>query len=156
MLNGKQQVVFDYFLEKIEERKSCFLSSENRGIGKTFTLNELAFNLQALGYIVYILTPYKNQEYFAHSFISDSMKELYKIDRDILVIIVDESKYCKLDEIINFCKDYQIPIVGYVDFEFGKIKIKEKIEFKREYDCKWIINELEDLLGNTKYPPTIK
>ena len=141
MLNGRQQVVFDIFLEMIKKKRNCFLSSEDRRIGKTYTLNELAFNLQAIGYIIYILTPYKNQEYFAHNFISDSIKELYKIDRYNLVIIVDESKYCKLDEIIKFCKDHQIPMVGYVDFEFGKMKIKEKIEFKREYKCNWIKGE---------------
>jgi AAA+ ATPase superfamily predicted ATPase len=70
LLTKKQQEVFDEILHSIEKKQNYFLSSEDRRIGKTFTLNELAFNLQALGYRVFILTPYQDQEYFADGFIS--------------------------------------------------------------------------------------
>lgn len=43
MLTEQQQKVFDKMLEYIEKKENYFLSSEDRNIGKTFILNELAF-----------------------------------------------------------------------------------------------------------------
>ena len=140
MLTEKQQKVFDEILHSIEKKRNYFLSSEDRCIGKTFTLNELAFNLQALGYRVFILTPYQDQEYFADGFISNYPPSYRgKLDKNT-VIIADEARYeMMVDELLDYCDYRHIPIVGYVNF-----RRKQKynpIEFKKEYECIWYKDE---------------
>lgn len=132
ILTDVQQKAFDKFLKRIEQKDMLLLSSEERRIGKTTTLNELALTLQALGYIVYVLTPYQKQEYFAHKFISTDRSNYTNLNVDKLVIIVDEEKRNKMDEIIEYCDFRKIPVVGYVNYEF------DKEIFNREYKCKWV------------------
>lgn len=118
MLTEKQQKVFDDFLDAVKNKQILVLSSHQRNIGKTYTLNELAFSLQALGYIVFILTPFKSQDYFAHRFLYDYIRDLCGLDMSKIVIIADEVMYWdnKNIEIFKHCQYYQIPIVGYVNY----------------------------------------
>jgi hypothetical protein len=136
MLTEKQQEVLDNFLEAIEQGKNLLLSSENRRIGKTYILNELGFTLQALGYNVFVLTPYKEQEYYANKFISDGIDRFKGFNREKLVILADEARYLMMDDIMEYCEYRKVPIVGYVNFYIPR-KIEPK-EFKREYECIWI------------------
>ena len=135
MLKKKQQKDFNKFLHKIEQKENCFFTSEDRNIGKTFTVNELAFTLQSLGYIVFILTPYKNMEYFAERFISLN-KEDYKKLRENVVVIADEARFEMMKDFLDYCKYKKIPIVGYVNFTSNKPKyqIDNLEEFKKEYE----------------------
>jgi len=122
VLTEKQQIVFDKFLYSIKQKENYLLLSEDRNIGKTFVLNELAFTLQALGYIVFILTPYKNQEYFANKFVSfDDVDYYCRGLRKDLVIIADEAKFEMMDEFLNYCKYNKIPVIGYVNVRRNKI-----------------------------------
>lgn len=141
MLTEKQQEIFDDFLDAIEQKQELFLSSHERRMGKTYTLNELAFTLQALGYIVFVLTPFKNQEYFAHRFIN-YLRDLRGINRNKIVIIVDEIRFWnnknqETQEILEFCSNCKIPVIGYVNY-YKNNWISNEIKFKREYSCEWI------------------
>ncbi len=115
MLTEKQQKVFKKLLHSVERKENYFLSSEDRGIGKTFTLNELAFTLQALGYKVYVLTPYPKQVYYANGIISLDLIDLSGVD-DNTVIIVDGVKFKKMKQLLEYCKLKRFPVVGYVEF----------------------------------------
>ncbi len=136
MLTEKQQETFDLFLYIIEQSKIYFLSSEPRRIGKTYILNELGFTLQALGYEVYILTPYPHQEYFANGFISTEPRDFRGMFKDNTIIIVDEERFELIGELLDYCRSRNIPVVGYVNFD--EIKPVEPIEFKTEYKYEWI------------------
>jgi len=133
ILTEKQQKVLKKMLISIENKKNYFLSSADRNIGKTFTLNKLAFTLQALGYVVYILTPYKEQEYFTHKFISlEPINFKEKLNENV-VIIADEARFEMMEELLDCCKYKRIPVVGYVNFmRFKPIKIEP---YKTEYQC---------------------
>jgi len=123
-------------LECIEKKENYFLSSEDRNIGKTFMLNELAFTLQTLGYKVFVLTPCRACEYYGEKFISlDSQNYRGRLANDA-VIIADEARFEMMEELLDYCKYKSIPVVGYVNFR--RSKIPEPIQFKREYECIWI------------------
>ena len=123
-------------LECIEKKENYFLSSEDRNIGKTFMLNELAFTLQTLGYKVFVLTPCRVCEYYGEKFISlDSQCYRGWLANDA-VIIADEARFEKMEELLDYCKYKSIPVVGYVNFR--RSKIPEPIQFKREYEYIWI------------------
>lgn len=126
------------FLYSVESKQNLFLSSEPRNIGKTVILNELAFNLQALGYIVLVLTPYRQQEYFGEHFISlDYNDYCNKINgRKNVVIIADEARKVIMEDFLVFCEHRDIPVIGYVNFRV--YKPVEPIEFEREYESIWI------------------
>lgn len=143
MLTENQQNVFDVFMNIIELKAYYFLSSEDRAIGKTHTLNELAFTLQALGYKVYVLTPYGNCEYYAEKYISTSVNDFRDVARDKLVIIVDESRYFMMDELTDYCIENKIPIIGYVNF--GLPKMVNDFDFKQEYECIWNVELIKEL-----------
>ncbi len=138
MLTEQQQKVLDEMLEYIKKKENYLLSSEDRRIGKTITLNELAFTLQALGYKVFILTPYQNQEYFANSFISLGSWGFSGKFTDNSVVIADEAKYEMMYEFLDYCKYRNIPVIGYINFNRGKrVLIKPIDDFKIEYECNW-------------------
>jgi hypothetical protein len=136
LLTEQQQKVLDEMLSYIERKENYFLSSEDRAIGKTFTLNELAFTLQALGYKVFVLTPYKECEYFADRFISLDLQSYRGRFANNAVIIADEARFEMMEEFLDYCKYRSIPVVGYVNFR--RSKILKPIQFKREYECTWI------------------
>jgi AAA+ ATPase superfamily predicted ATPase len=136
MLTENLQTVLEKFLEVIENKQNLLLSSEDRRIGKTYILNELGFTLQALGYKVYILTPYREQEYYADKFTSCDAKDFQGLFMDKSVVIADEARYMMMYDIVGYCEYRKIPIVGYVNFDVPR-KI-ESIEFEREYECTWI------------------
>ena len=134
MLTERQQNIFNDLLTAVEQKRFVGLSSHQRGIGKTTILNELAFTLQALGYVVYLLTPYKNQEYFAHKFISNNTNDLRGV-RGNIVVIADEARYCMMDDLFTYCRLYGIPVVGFINYDTPK---EVKSNFKQEYESKWI------------------
>jgi len=105
--------LFDVFLQTIKERDRLFLSLNERGVGKTYVINELGFTLQALEYEPYILTINPIREYFAVDFIIN-VDYLRGIHIEKAVILVDEYDFNKMDEILDYCSCYKIPIVGFV------------------------------------------
>lgn len=116
-LTEKQQTVFDVMLNMVDLKQSYLLSSEYRGIGKTIALNELAFTLQSLGYEVYLLNPYPVKEYYVNKIISIYMNDFCGLFKHNSVVIADETKYSLMDDILDYCKDNKVPIVGFVNFE---------------------------------------
>lgn len=136
MLTQKQQEVFDKMLEIVESKGQYLLSSKNRGIGKTYTLNELAFTLQALGYRVYWLTPSYAIEHYGEKYLSLTYNDYRGSSRENLVVIVDEPYYYMMNDFITYFSDHNVPVVGYVNYKDPN-KISS-VEFKQEYECKWI------------------
>jgi len=115
ILTDVQQAVFDEFLEAVEQKNILYKDSSPRRIRKTCILNELAFTLQALGYFVYFIVPdkmYRNREYFACGFISVG-SNFYRGIPSNSVIIGDEAQISKIEDIINYCKSHNIPMIGY-------------------------------------------
>lgn len=138
-LTPKQQEYFDKLLLSCTNHEIDLYSSEERAWGKTVTLNELGFTLQALGYTVYILTPYRNQEYCGEKFISlDSCdyRDFSNIPRDNIVVLADEVRLLMMKDFIDFCRSYNIALVGFVNYKIPIIY--KEIDFKKEYKCEWI------------------
>lgn len=113
-LRKEQQQVQDSFVNAAIEGYSLLHSSTTtKGKSKAMMI-ELGLTLQALGYLVYVLTPYKDKFYYAHGFIEED-RQLGLLD-DRAVIIVDEARYIHMNKIIEYCEDMKIPIIGYVKF----------------------------------------
>lgn len=146
-LTEQQQKVFDVMLNMIESKQNYLLSSEDRNIGKTITLNELAFTLQSLGYDVCLLSPYPH-EFYANRFISFNEIDYASKIYDDTIIVADEAKVEMMDELFDYCKNRNIPIVGYVNF-YSRIPVMydNKEKFKREYEFTWNM----DLIKNFKF-----
>jgi len=136
ILTEWQQERFDEFEEAIHRKKSLFRNGKYRKLGKTYTLNELGFTLQALGYDVYVYTPYKEMEYFAKGFIWTDYN-LRGLDKSKTVILFDEVKMNDdmTMEILNICSGHEFPVVGFVKYEDEEFNFKTE---KTEYECKWI------------------
>lgn len=118
MFTKKQEEVYNDFAKTINNKETKFLSSKDRAWGKSYVLNELGFELQALGYRVFLLTEFPNsQEHFATDFI-DSLNRFKGLSRDKTVVIVDEYRYRKTLEILEYCTFYKIPMVGFVDYSY--------------------------------------
>jgi hypothetical protein len=120
MLTEKQDEVYKTFEEIINNRKVELLSSHQRQWGKTHILNELGFNLQVMGCKVYLLTQFPNSnEHFATNYISNDLhlEEFRGVQRDKIVVIIDEYKYNKIHPLLDFCKKHRIPVVGFVDYD---------------------------------------
>lgn len=117
MLTEKQKAIYLNFIEAINNKEPQLYSSHRRAWGKSYILNELGFELQALEYRVFLLTEYANsQEHFA----TDVFKDNYSmagIDRTKAVVLVDEYRVSKIREIFKFCLEREIPIVGFIDYE---------------------------------------
>lgn len=137
MLTEKQNLILEEMLYAVQNNKTLLLSSEQRRIGKTFTLNQLGLHLQSLGYKVYILTPHKNMEYYADRFISLSTKDYIGLLDDKVVIIADESRYIMMSDILDYCDIKNVPVVGYINYMKNR-DVDNIPSFKREYECKWI------------------
>lgn len=113
-LRKEQQQVHDSFLNAAIEGFSLLRSATaTEGKSKAMII-ELGLTLQALGYLVYVLTPYKDKFYYAHGFIEED-RHLGLLD-DRAIIIADEARYVHMNKIIEYCEDMKIPIVGYVKF----------------------------------------
>jgi hypothetical protein len=78
------------------------------------------FDLQALGYKVFIYTPYKDQDYYANGFVYEGLNNFRGLKKDCTVVIVDEINKCSireqnnLKELLEYCEYGRIPVVGYV------------------------------------------
>lgn len=133
ILTDWQQERFDEFEKAIHRKEMLFRNGRIRQFGKTYILNELGFTLQALGYEVYVNTPFTQLEYFAERFIHNDY-DLRGINILKTVILFDESKIDndKTQGILKYCKSCQIPVVGFVRYKDEELK-----EFKTEYECKW-------------------
>lgn len=136
MFTEKQQNVFDVFLHMIKDRQYYLLSSHERATGKTFCLQELSLTLMALGYKVFILTPSRWVEYFADGYVSEVPKDFRGKLTDNSVIIVDETRFNTMDDILDYCEYRRIPVIGYVNF--GIYIPDNKMIFEKEYKCEWI------------------
>lgn len=139
-LTEKQQTIFDVMLHMVELKQNYLLSSEDRGIGKTITLNELAFTLQALGYEVYLLSP------FPHEFYTDGLfsgySESYKGRlKNNSVVIVDELRYENMSDFLDYCEYRNVPVIGFVNFNCSKLNDYQMYfntdKFKLEYKYNW-------------------
>lgn len=120
-LTEKQQKACDRLLHSVEKKENNVIFSDQRQIGKTTILNELGFDLQALGYKVFIYTPNKNQDYYANGFICEGLNNNFRgIKRDCIVVIVDElnrgsmREQNNFKELLEYCEYERIPVVGYV------------------------------------------
>lgn len=143
MLTEKQGWILEEMLKSIKKQENLLLSSKERNIGKTFTLNQLALTLQALGYKVYMLTPYRGQEYYADRFISLLEKDYDGLFYDSVVVIVDESRYIMMNDFLEYCKYRDVPVVGYIDYQNYKTIVdlsetSNQSNFKAEYECEWL------------------
>ena len=120
MLTIVQEAYYNSFERAIQENKCLLFSSEQRAWGKTYILNELGFNLQALEYKVFLLSEHMNhQEHFATDYID--LNRLVKsrgIRLGKLVVIVDEYRFSKMGEIFEYRIDLNIPMVGFVDYRY--------------------------------------
>jgi hypothetical protein len=117
MLTKKQKEIYKSFIATIIDKDIRLLTSEQRSWGKSYILNELGLTLQALGYKVYLLTMHHNsQEHFADDLFPDDTWDYRGKLRDKMVILVDEYKISKIQLILEFCTEYKIPIVGFVDY----------------------------------------
>lgn len=123
MLTPKQQETYDYFMDTINKKHQSFLPSDERGVGKTYILNELGFELQALGYQVYIMTPH-HDEHVACKYINN-INELNGVDKNKVVIFVDEVRFYndKNQEFFDYCWQRGMPVVGFVDYS-KSVKVK--------------------------------
>lgn len=130
-----QQERFNEFEEAINRKQMLFRNGKYRGVGKTYLLNELALTLQALGYDVYICTPFTQLEYFAEKFIHWS-SDLWGISVENKVILFDEVKIegDNTIHILELCELHSIPAVGFVRYK----EDNEPKQFKMEYECKWV------------------
>ena len=139
MLTEFQQEILDNFLEAVVNQTNLIYDSSDRGIGKTYILNELGFNLQALGYKVLILTPFRGQEYFADRFISNDSLDFRGISNDT-VIIGDEARFFMMADIVDYCRYRKIPIVGYFNLTPSILHGRSLMtkEFEKEYSSEWI------------------
>lgn len=138
MLTKQQQGIFDRFEKTILKREMLLLPSDNRGIGKTTILNELAFTYQALGYRTFVLTPCQ-QEYFAEKYIPNNPMFYRGYFGCDAIVIIDEAKFNDIQEFLQYCKYRKTPVVGFVDyFTPEKYQIDYLKEFKKEYECQWI------------------
>lgn len=133
-LTQGQQKLFDTLFSAFEKREMCLLSSEDRNIGKTTILRELGLELQSLGYRVHILTPYRHHEYIGNKFISLS-DDVLGICPKTSVILADEARYCMMGDLVKYCNDRKIPLLGFVNYEVPKIK--DEVKFEKEYECNW-------------------
>jgi hypothetical protein len=138
MLTEWQEDKYKIFSEVIEQRGNFFFSSEDRNVGKTYLLNELGLELQALGYTVYILTPYPEHEYFAHGFIYINGDGYRGRLKENTVVLVDEARLYMMDEFLDYCKWRQIPVIGFVNYRRPYKPEIDKDLFIREYECNWI------------------
>ena len=119
MLTKKQGEIYKSFVQTIVDKDMKLLSSEQRQWGKSYILNELGLELQALGYRVFLLTEFVNhQEHFATDFIDmNSLNKFRGLDREIIVVLVDEYRYRKMAEILDFCSYHKIAVVGFIDYD---------------------------------------
>ena len=120
MLTKKQGDIYKSFVQTITNKDMKLLSSEQRAWGKSYILNELGLELQALGYRVFLLTEFVNhQEHFATDFIDmNSLNKFKGLDGEIIVVLVDEYRYLKMTEILEFCVYSKIPVVGFADYSY--------------------------------------
>lgn len=118
MLTEHQQFIFDEFEKTIQNREILLKSSEHRVWGKSYILDELGYVFQALGYEVHLLTmfPY-SQEHIASDSFPDDLWRFRGKSRNKMIILVDEYKYSKILKILEFCEEYKIPMVGFVDYD---------------------------------------
>lgn len=86
-------------------------NSFDRCIGKSLVLNEIMFNLQINGQSVFIYKPKLHQSYYATGFIID-IKGLRGKRPD--VVIIDEILESDTEEIRNYCKLMNVPVIGFV------------------------------------------
>ncbi len=116
-LDKIQQKIFDVMLNMVKAKQNYLLSSADRGIGKTTILNELAFTLQAIGYKVYLLNPHPVKDYYVNNILTYDIQSFRGLFKSNVVLIADEARYEMMDDLLEYCKDKRIPIVGFVNFE---------------------------------------
>ena len=120
-----QEWLIEVMIKSIKNRKNLFYSSEDRGVGKSYTINQLGYILQSLGYIVYILSPFEScLGYFANGRISLHSNNFRGINPIHSVILVDEEERRNMGELIDYCKDI-VPIVGFVNFRKSIDKVEK-------------------------------
>jgi hypothetical protein len=137
-LNTYQQILYDsLFNHAVNLKDNFLLSSHERDIGKTTILRELGLDLQSQEYRVFILTPYKDTaEYYAEEYISTDISDLkgsHKLFDNNIVILVDETKYIMMPELIEYCEYNKIPIVGFVNYDVPAYISKKEEETKDKY-----------------------
>ncbi len=130
-LSKRQEGWHDSFVNVALEKRSLLLSSSGRKTGKTITMDECCFTLQALGFEVLVLTINKRFPYCAHDLIEIDNSEIHnKLDgRQKVAIVVDEFPYRKMFNLLSYCDGRNIPVIGYVDFiDLKESARKEEIE----------------------------
>lgn len=136
-LSNQQQTIFDVMLQMAETKQNYLLSSEPRNIGKTTILNELSFTLQALGYDVYLLNQYLARDFYTNGLITLKNESYKGILHKNSVVLIDESRYSILSDLLDYCETFNIPVIGFTNFERNKAIIDNEENFKQEYECKW-------------------
>jgi AAA+ ATPase superfamily predicted ATPase len=139
MLNEFQEKKYIEFIEAIKNKENLMLSSEDRNVGKTYLLNEIAFELQAIGHEVYILTLSPQKEYFANGYVSFNEEDYIGKLNSNSVVVADETRQYMMLDLLRYCFAKQIPVIGFVNYtEPYKVNKNTVASFKTEYDCQWI------------------
>lgn len=106
--------MYNKFFNAVMERKTLLFCDNTRQTGKTTLINKLGFELQALGYIVCMHTPFKQQEFVVNRFV-DEERDLRGLDRKRIVVLVDDVIESNLHfkDLVLYCEYSSIPIVGF-------------------------------------------
>lgn len=131
---------YNDFWKVINHKENLFFNAKDRAVGKSYLLNEIGFELQILGYRVFLITPC-NQEYFAERMISLHKEDYKGRLQENCVVLVDEVKWLMMNDFLDYCKYRQVPIIGFVRYEDKYKPFLEElnpIKFQREYEFKWL------------------
>lgn len=132
MLSRRQEVIMESMIQSIKKKDNYILSSHQRKIGKTSIISELGLHLQSLNYKVLLLTTNMGDEYYVDKMLKLSEDDYLGLIDTKTVVLLDEYDYCKIDNLIKYCKGREIPVVGYASMKDDEVK------FKREYQYNWV------------------
>lgn len=132
MLSRRQEIIMESMIQSIKKKDNYILSSHQRKIGKTSIISELGLHLQSLNYKVLLLTTNMGDEYYVDKMLKLSEDDYLGLIDTKTVVLLDEYDYCKIDNLIKYCKGREIPVVGYASMKDDEVK------FKREYQYNWV------------------
>jgi len=136
-LNEYQKEKYNIFWDAIDERSNFFFDAKDRRVGKTYLINELGLELQALGYRVYVITPVDCLEYYAErKLYLDPQRYAGMIDSNTVILLDEVFVSENFSDFIDYCRYRQVSVIGFVRYPEMKTK---PINFEREYECKWVI-----------------
>lgn len=115
MLTEWQKKVKQEFMTAIETGQRFLRLNTDRAIGKSFVLNEIGFELQALGYKVHIVSM-SNQKYYATDYLSCCVSQFRDSFTDIkkCAVLIDDMSESEVQTLREYCRERKIPVVGFL------------------------------------------